>query len=204
MIEQRRKKPKEDLISSLLAAEIDGRKLTNEELVSFAILLLVAGNETTTNLITNAVYRLTEDFDLQETLWQNTALIPSAIEEVLRFYPPIKAIGRVAARDVEISGHQIEAGDQVVVWVAAANRDHRKFAVPDTFDINRKPNPHLSFGFGIHFCLGAPLARLEAKIALEVFANRLNDVRRKPNIRLQPIQSTFVYGFKHLPVIFQA
>ncbi|MGA9174593.1 MAG: cytochrome P450 [Thermoactinomyces sp.] len=204
MMEQRRKEPREDLISALLAAEIDGRKLTDEELTAFARLLLVAGNETTTNLITNAVYRLTEDLALQETLWQNPSMIPSFVEEVLRYYPPIKAIGRIAARDVEIAGQRIQTGEQVVAWVASANRDHRKFADPDTFDPKRKPNPHLSFGFGIHFCLGAPLARLEAKVALEVMSNRLKEMRLKQGVQQEPIQSTFVYGFKHLPITFKA
>ncbi|MFC7440472.1 cytochrome P450 [Laceyella putida] len=204
IVEQRRSEPKDDLISLLLAAEIEGQKLNDEEVIAFSILLLAAGNETTTNLIANAVRRLTEDQALQRQLKENPDLIPSFIEEVLRFYPPVQAIGRVATRDVEIGGMQIKAGDQVISWVASANRDEAKFKDPGSFVVDRKPNPHLAFGFGIHFCLGAPLARLEGQIALRTILERLQDIQFVTGSELSYIQSPFVYGVKQYPITFQA
>jgi cytochrome P450 len=204
IIEQRRKEPKEDLISLLLAAEIEGQRLNTKEILDFSILLLAAGNETTTNLITNAVRRLTEDEELQQQLRENPELNASFIEEVLRFYPPIQAIGRVATRDIEIGGKQIKAADQVISWVASANRDEAKFTDPDMFIVDRTPNPHLAFGFGIHFCLGAPLARLEAQIALREITERMRDIHLIPGTQLTYIQSPFVYGKKEFPVAFRS
>jgi cytochrome P450 len=188
------------LISLLLAAEIDGEKLTEEELLGFFILLLVAGNETTTNLIANAVRYMVEDPDTQEQVRTNPSLVPNLVEETLRFYPPIQAIGRVAMEDVEIGGHTIRKGSQVISWVASANRDEQKFEQPDHFILERRPNPHLGFGFGIHFCLGAPLARLEANKALSILANSFPKLEKVEQVELEPIQSPFVFGVKSLPV----
>ncbi|AEI43958.1 cytochrome P450 [Paenibacillus mucilaginosus] len=203
ILKERRTQPQDDLISALLAAEIDGKKLSEEEVISFAILLLVAGNETTTNLITNGVRRLTEDPALQTLLQEQPELVPGFVEEVLRFYPPILAVGRVAAQDVEIGGQTIRAGDQVISWVASANRDERKFDDADAFRPDRKPNPHLAFGFGPHFCLGAPLARLEAKVAAEELLRRFRDLRLEDGAELVPIPSPFVFGVKSYPVTFR-
>ncbi|WCK54914.1 cytochrome P450 [Aneurinibacillus sp. Ricciae_BoGa-3] len=203
IIGQRREQPQEDLISILLSAEVEGQKLGHEEILGFAILLLAAGNETTTNLITNAVRRLTEDQDLQRQLRQDPDLITSFIEEVLRFYPPVQAIGRVATADVEIGGKQIKAGDQVVTWVASANRDEDKFPDPETFIVDRKPNAHLAFGFGIHFCLGAPLARLEGQIAIRTIVQRMKEIQFIEGTDLAYIQSPFVYGVKQFPIRFK-
>lgn len=199
----RRKDPKEDLISILLQSEIEGQRLSEEEVISFSILLLAAGNETTTNLITNGVRSLTEDPELQQSLWDNPSLIPSFIEEVLRFYPPIQAIGRVATQDIEIGGQFIKSGDQVISWVASANRDEMKFINPDTFRLDRKPNPHLSFGFGIHFCLGAPLARLEGEIAIRSILEYMKGIQLQTGSDLTPIQSPFVYGVKQFLVSYE-
>ncbi|MCS7464127.1 cytochrome P450 [Paenibacillus doosanensis] len=204
IVEERKKQPKEDLISLLISAEIDGEKLKDHEILGFSILLLAAGNETTTNLITNAVRYLTEAPKAQEQLREHPELIPGFIEEVLRYYPPIQAIGRVAAADCTIGGQPIKAGDQVVSWVASANRDESKFPDPDTFLIDRKPNAHLSFGFGIHFCLGAPLARLEGQIAIRAMLERMADIRFAAGTPLVPIQSPFVFGVKQYPVTFAA
>jgi cytochrome P450 len=203
ILEIRARDPQQDLISALLAAEINGEKLTERELIGFCILLLAAGNETTTNLITNGVRILTELPQLQDELYRNPEAVPGFIEEVLRYYPPIVAIGRVATKEVEIGSKTIGAGQQVISWVGAANRDESKFPEPDTFDPYRKPNPHLSFGFGIHFCLGAPLARLEGKIALQALLQRYSDIKRIPERPIAPILSSFVFGVKNYPVSFK-
>lgn len=193
-------KPEDDLVSALLLAEIEGERLTKQDVISFCILLLAAGNETTTNLITNGVRLLTEQPDIQSELSGQPELIPGFIEEVLRYYPPIVAIGRVASRDSEVGHKAIRKGDQIISWVGAANRDEDKFANPDEFDFRRKPNPHLSFGFGIHFCLGAPLARMEGKIAMEELVKAFKQMRRDPNASLTPIPSSFVFGVKNYPI----
>jgi cytochrome P450 family 109 len=202
IIEERRQEPKDDLVTALVQAEIDGKHLTDQELLAFCSLLLVAGNETTTNLITNSVRYFTEDQDVQTQVRNNPALINSTVEEVLRYYPPIVAIGRVATKDVEIGGQLIKAGQQVVSWTGSANRDEAKFSDPKTFLPDRKPNPHLGFGFGIHFCLGAPLARLEAQVALKIMLERLSNMQFVKGTELQPIQSPFVFGVKSYPITF--
>jgi cytochrome P450 family 109 len=202
IIEERKNSPEDDLISLLLAAEIDGEKLTEEELLGFCVLLLVAGNETTTNLITNAVRYMIEDKSIQEQARANLSLVPNLVEETLRFYPPIQAIGRVAKEDIEIGGQVIQKGSQVVSWVASANRDEQKFEEPDRFMLERNPNPHLSFGFGIHFCLGAPLARQEGAVALSTLLTVFSKLESVKGEALEPIQSPFVFGVKRLPVRF--
>ncbi|MGG3572479.1 cytochrome P450 [Bacillus gobiensis] len=200
IIEERKAHPEEDLISLLLSAEIDGEKLTEDEILAFSILLLVAGNETTTNLITNAVRYLVEDKKIQEQARADLSLIQNLVEETLRFYPPIQAIGRVAKEDVEIGGQFIQKGSQVVSWVASANRDEDKFEEADRFLLERKSNPHMSFGFGIHFCLGAPLARQEGAIVLSTLLKKFSDLSKFEETALEPIQSPFVFGVKNLLV----
>ena len=202
IMEQRRIQPEDDLISLLLAAEIDGQKLTDKEIVGFCILLLAAGNETTTNLITNAVRILAEQPQLQQQLREHPEMIQTAVEETLRYYPPIVAIGRVAKETVELGGHTIQAGDQVISWVGSANRDEQKFTNADSFIPDRKPNQHMGFGFGIHFCLGAPLARLEGRVVLQTLLRHMDQIQLVPETILQPIQSAFVFGVKEYPVTF--
>lgn len=202
IMEQRRIQPEDDLISLLLAAEIDGQKLTDKEIVGFCILLLAAGNETTTNLITNGVRILAEQPHLQQQLREHPEMIQTAVEETLRYYPPIVAIGRVAKETVELGGQTIAAGDQVISWVGSANRDEQKFADADMFVPDRKPNQHMGFGFGIHFCLGAPLARLEGRVVLQTLLNHMEHIQLVPDTTLQPIQSAFVFGVKEYPVTF--
>ncbi|WP_090637013.1 cytochrome P450 [Paenibacillus sp. UNC496MF] len=204
LLEERAKQPREDLISLLLAAEIDGERLTPRELISFCILLLAAGNETTTNLITNGVRLLTERPELQRELRRQPEAVPDFVEETLRYYPPIVAVGRVAKEDTAIGDAAVKAGDQIIAWVGAANRDPAKFDDPESFVLGRKPNAHMSFGFGIHFCLGAPLARLEAKLALGALLARTGEIRALPDAELTPIPSSFVFGVKSHPVTFEA
>ncbi|UOY89351.1 cytochrome P450 [Bacillus glycinifermentans] len=199
IIKERKKSPKEDLISLLIQAEVEGEKLTEEELLGFCTLLLVAGNETTTNLIANAVRYLTEDANTQETVRHDLSLVPHLVEETLRYYPPVQAIGRVAAQDTEIRGVPVAKGSSVISWVASANRDETKFDDPESFRLDRKSNPHMSFGFGIHFCLGAPLARLEANIALSHLLRHAS-IERDDRVNLEAIQSPFVFGVRRLPV----
>ncbi|WP_026538962.1 cytochrome P450 [Arthrobacter sp. 9MFCol3.1] len=204
MIEERRHRPGNDLISALLAAEIDGQKLSPIELLGFCSLLLVAGNETTTNLIGNAVLCFTESPGTAERLVAEPALLPHAIEEVLRYRSPVQSMYRLSAVDTTVRGRAIPAGSPIVAWIGSANRDGEQFPLPDEFDVERSPNRHLAFGQGIHFCLGAPLARLEAKIALEAVLSRLPGLAVEPDAQLERMESMIVYGAKQLPVTWQA
>lgn len=200
---KRQHEPGDDLISGLLAAEIDGRRLTETELIGFCQLLLVAGNETTMNLIANAVICLDEHPAAAACLRREPELMPAAIEEVLRFLPPVwmPSPRRVTA-DVELGGQRIRQGAMVFPWLVSANRDERQFPDPDRFDIDRKPNKHLTFGHGIHACLGSPLARLEAAIALPLLLDRLPDLRIVRDAPIPVVDSGVVFGPKELPVTF--
>ena len=204
LIEQRRSRPGNDLISSLLSAEIDGQKLSVAELLGFCSLLLVAGNETTTNLIGNAVLCFAEVPGTIERLRAGPSLLPQAIEEVLRYRSPVQSMYRVTAADTTLGGVQVPAGAPLVAWIGSANRDERHFERSDQFDIDRGPSRHLAFGQGIHFCLGAPLARLEATIALKAVLSRLPGLTLTAGSQLERMDSTIVYGLTELPVSWQA
>ncbi len=204
LIEKRRSRPGHDLISSLLSAEIDGQKLSVAELLGFCSLLLVAGNETTTNLIGNAVLCFAEVPGTIERLRAEPSLLPQAIEEVLRYRSPVQSMYRVTATDTTLGGVQVPAGAPLVAWIGSANRDERHFERPDQFDIDRGPSRHLAFGQGIHFCLGAPLARLEAMIALQAVLSRLPGLTLTAGSRLERMDSTIIYGLTELPVSWQA
>jgi cytochrome P450 len=201
---QRRANPREDLISRLTSVEVDGERLSDSDIFSFCWLLLVAGNETTTNLISNAIITFLEQPDSLARLRAEPALLPSAIEEVLRYRSPVQAMFRFAARAVELHGQTIEQGRVVLAWIGSANRDESRFPDPDRFDIDRTPNPHIAFGNGIHFCLGAPLARLEARIALGAILERLHDLARMDDTPLPPVEGMIVHGVKSLPLRFRA
>ena len=175
-IRQRRARPADDLTSGLVRAEVDGERLDDQEIVGFVGLLLLAGHVTTTALVGNSILTLDEHPAAAAELRADPTQLPAAIEEVLRYRSPFPRLARRAAEDVELGGHTIAANEIVVVWVAAANRDPAQFPEPDRFDIRRTPNPHLAFGHGIHFCLGAPLARLEAKIALGILLERYREI----------------------------
>jgi cytochrome P450 len=203
MIEQRSRERKDDLISALLDAQIGGEHLDLRELLGFCILLLVAGNETTTNLIGNAILCFDEHPEVYEQLRAEPKLIPGAIEEVLRFRSPVQFMYRRAAADVTFKNQEIRAGQMVLAWIGSANRDEAQFPNADDFDIKRTPNRHIAFGHGIHFCLGAPLARLEAKIALTMLLERFYDIKRVPGVQLEETGSNIVFGVKHLPITFR-
>ncbi|MEE8558893.1 MAG: cytochrome P450 [Myxococcota bacterium] len=172
VIEQRKADPRNDLISALVQAEADEDIMTENEVGNLIVLLLIAGNETTTNLIGNAVLALLSRPDLVDGVQANPALVPALVEETLRYDSPVQLMLRRATRSVEISGEKVGEGELVAVLLGSANRDERQFDEPDVFDLSRDPSRHLAFGFGTHFCLGAGLARLEARIALETFLRR--------------------------------
>jgi cytochrome P450 len=203
LIDQRRSRPGEDLVSTLLSAEIDGQKLTVPELLGFCALLLVAGNETTTNLIGNAVMCLAESPGTIDRLLREPALLPQTIEEVLRFRSPVQSMYRVTVAETTLGNELIPAGAPIVAWIGSANRDERQFQRPAEFDVDRGQNRHLAFGHGIHFCLGAPLARLEARIALDALLSRLPGLSLAQGAHLERMESTIIYGLKALPVSWQ-
>ncbi|GAC1365335.1 MAG: monooxygenase YjiB [Ktedonobacteraceae bacterium] len=207
IIAQRRSEPRDDMIGRLVAAEVDGEKLTERELLSFCVVLLVAGNITTTNLIGNAVLCFDEQPEVMDQLRADLSLLPSAIEEVLRYRSPVQMLARATVSDTVIAGVEIKKGQLVIPYIGSANRDKAQFPHPDVFDIRRSPNRHVAFGHGIHFCIGAPLARLETRIAFEALLTRFKNIRRVQDTLLEPLQGGGgggFYGVKNLPVTFEA
>lgn len=182
---QRRRQPQNDLISALIAVEHDGETLSHAELHTMCRLLLIAGFETTVGLISNGLYALLRHPDQLARLRAQPALIDTAIEEFLRFDSPIQLVGRTALVDVAYEGVTFQRGESVAFMVGAANHDPALYAHPQTLDITRSPNPHLSFSSGIHYCLGAPLARLEGQVAI------LSLLRRMPHIRLGDVEPVY-------------
>jgi cholest-4-en-3-one 26-monooxygenase len=198
---KKRAEPHGDLMSVLTTVEVDGEQLSELELELFFLLLTVAGNETTRNLMSGAMHAFFEHPDQWQRLVANRELLPSAVEEMLRFVTPVMNFRRTAMSDVELSGTAIAAGDKVVFFHASANRDEDVFTDPDTFDIARDPNPHIAFGGGgPHFCLGANLARMEIRVMFEHLLDRMPDIRAVGDA--QRLQSRFINGVKHLPVAF--
>ena len=203
LLEARRQDPRDDLITSLSKAEIDGERLSQQELVNFCFLLLAAGQETTKNLIANAILCLTDHPDSLAQLQRQPALIPTAIEEMLRYLPPVWFLFRRTTQDVELGGQHIPANQMILAWVASANRDAEQFPQADRFNIEREPNRHFAFGHGIHFCVGAPLARLEAKIVLPMMLEQLKDLKRVQGVPIG-IHTGIVFVIGNLPITFQA
>ena len=205
IIEKRTQTPLEDLISNLIRAQADGRHLSREEILTFCRVLLVAGHVTTFNLIGNTILSLLQNPQEFELLQENHSLIGSAIEETLRYRSPVQAVNRIVTKDVKLGGQQIQSGQRIIAWIGSANHDESIFPDPERFDISRNGRqPNLGFGHGIHFCLGAPLARLEGQVVLRIILQRLQGLTLDGDgDKLQPIQSVFFHGVAHLPLRFQ-
>ncbi|KAA5836028.1 cytochrome P450 [Saccharopolyspora hirsuta] len=198
---ERRRQPREDLLSKLVLAEVDGARLSDNEVANFGMVLLIAGHITTTMLLGNTVLCLDAHPEQYAKIRADRSLVPSAIEESLRFFSPFAAVSRSTTRDVELGGRTIPADQLVLCWVAAANRDPRQFTDPDVFDITRDPNPQIGFGRGIHFCLGAPLARLEGRVALNILLERFPNLRTDPAEAPEFLPSPAMTGVKRLPLL---
>ncbi|OLP04095.1 cytochrome [Mycolicibacterium porcinum] len=189
----------DDLLTILATAEVDGEQLSDEDLLNFSFLLLVAGNETTRNLIALGTQALIEHPEQFALLRENPALLPDAVEEMLRFTSPVTHMARRATQDVEIRGQQISAGDTVVMLYGSANRDEEVFGeCSESFDITRHPNPHIAFGAGEHACLGAQLARLEARVMFEVLLGTYPTIELTGEVTR--LRATMVPGVKRMPV----
>ena len=199
LTEQKKADPHEDLMSILTRVELEGERLTELEIDLFFMLLAVAGNETTRNLIAHGMLALLEHPDVYRDLVADPSLIPGAVEEMLRYGTPVMQFRRTATVDTEINGFPVKDGDKVVIWYASANRDEAVFADPSRFDVRRSPNPHVAFGGGgPHFCLGANLARLEIRVMFEELVRTLPSLEQvAPADRLR---SNFINGIKHLEV----
>ena len=198
---ERRKTPGDDIVSALLTAEVDGQSLSDMEFDLFFLLLTVAGNETTRNLLANSMLALFENPDQWAALTKSGSASLYSVEEFLRWGTPVMQFRRTAQRDVEMHGKQIKEGDKVSIWYSAANWDDEMFDAPMAFDVARTPNQHLSFGAGgPHHCLGASLARMEIRVMYDELIRRMPDIRQAGPAQL--LRSNFIHGMKHLPVAF--
>ena len=201
--ELRRDDPREDLVTKLVHAEVDGQRLTVPEFDNFFSLLVVAGNETTRHTITHGMLALLEHPDQMRRLMDDPSLMAVAVEEMLRWGSVTMNFRRTATRDVDVGGEAIRRGDKVMVWFISADYDGEVFVDPNRFDITRQPNPHVAFGSGgPHFCLGAPLARMEIRVMFEELLPRVRSIER--NGEIKRLRSNFINGIKHMPVTVQA
>ena len=201
LFSKKRIDPHEDLMSVLTTVEVEGERLSELELELFFLLLTVAGNETTRNLMSGAMQAFFQYPEQWRRLLGDRTLLPTAVDEMLRFVTPVMNFRRTAMCDVTLSGTHIKRGDKVVFFHASANRDEDVFDDPDTFDIGRDPNPHIAFGGGgPHYCLGTNLARMEIRVMYEHLLDRVPDIRQDGEV--QRLQSQFINGVKHLPVSF--
>jgi len=196
---QRREEPRDDIVTALLKADLDGDKLSEMDFNVFFLLLAVAGNETTRNAMSHGMHALIEHPEQFAMLADNPALVPSATEEILRWASPVMFFRRNVTRDTELRGQKFKPGDKVSIWYISANRDEEIFPNPFSFDITRTPNQHVAFGGGgPHFCLGASLARMEMSILFEELVKRVASVERTGPVKR--LRSNFINGLKHLPV----
>ncbi|OKJ97385.1 cytochrome P450 [Amycolatopsis sp. CB00013] len=202
-VDDRRRNPREDLLTKLVEAEVDGTKLTQNEVVNFANVLLLAGHITTTMLLGNTVLCLDSHPAEYRRVRADRTLLPATIEESLRFLSPFALVARATTTEVELGGQTIPADSMLGIWVAAANRDPRTFTDPGVFDPARAHNPHLAFGRGIHFCIGAPLARLEGKTALNILLDRFPDLRTDPAVPPSFIPSPHMTGVNELRLLLK-
>jgi cytochrome P450 len=203
LIEERRRSPQNDLLTQLASAEVDGERLSEREILGFFQLLIVAGQETTSNLINNAMLSFLENPEALACVRSNRELLPSAIEETLRFRSPIQWVFRGTTRDVTLHGKTIPAKSLVLLMLGSANRDPRQFPHPNQFVVTREPNAHVAFGHGHHFCLGAALSRLEARIALSDIFDQLGDPRLASDAPWEPRRALHVHGPARLPIRFK-
>jgi cytochrome P450 len=201
LVAERRARPREDLTSALLAAEIDGDRLSEREILGFLFLMIVAGNETTTKLLANALYWLWRNPAERDRLRADPGLVPRWVEETLRYDNSSQALARTVARSVVLHGIRLDEDEKVVLLIGSANRDERAFPDPDRYDLLRSTRESLSFGHGTHFCLGAALARLEGRVALEEIWRRFPDYDVDPS-GVKRVHSVNVRGFAVLPVKF--
>jgi len=215
IVEERTQKPRDDLITNLIKAQVEGRHLSNDEILTFCRLLLLAGHVTTVNLIGNTILSLLQNQTEFRLLQNDHNLIPSTIEETLRYRSPVQAVVRIVKKETNLGGRVIPSGQRIFVWLGSANHDESVFVDPERFDITRwnstnsdQHRAHVGFGHGIHFCLGAPLARLEGQVVLRVILQRLKDLNLdaddggKGNENLIPLQSVLFHGVTHLPLRF--
>ena len=200
LVSERRRNPGTDLLSTIVHSAIDGHVLTDEDIFGFFLLLISAATETTTNLIGNAVLTLLDHPDQLALLRSRRELLPAAIEEIVRYRSPGQVMFRQTTRDVEMHGRTIPANSFVLVMIGSANRDTLHTPAADRFDITRNPNPHIAFGHGIHFCLGAALARLEGRVALTHLLDELSDMKLADDAPWEPRQALHVLGPARLPV----
>ena len=199
---ERRQNPQNDLISALLAAKVEGKSLSLTELLAFCNLLLIAGNQTTIHLIGSCMVTMAEMPDVQARVRADLSLLPNLIEEVLRMNAPIQALHRLCVKDTQIGGKTIRAGEMVLGWIGSANRDEAMFEQGDQFRLDRAQNKHIAFGLGTHICIGAPLTRLEARIALEAVLKRLPPFTLPPGVKVKPVAHAAIYGYDSIPLLF--
>ncbi len=198
LVEQRRKDPKDDLTSALGASKLDGQPLPIFEMLSYFLLLVVAGNETTRNATSGGVQALIDNPDQWRMLQNDPALLRPAVEEIVRWISPVIQFARTASEDYTLRGQKIKQGESLALYYPSANRDEDVFEEPFKFDITRDPNPHIAFGIGEHFCLGANIARLELEVIFRELMKRVEYIESTGP--LERLRSGFVGGIKHMPV----